>query len=120
MGIVLPAPASKRVFQRQLQLAHGDSRPCDGSEAAGQHVAVRRAPDGMVQDIERLEAELQLVAFFIRHAEFLVRRKIQREELRPDEGVAPHAAEVSGRVRRKRRVSLRARTSTWAAECLDL
>ena len=86
------------VLQSELDLAHRDGGAGDRSEAARKHVRVRNAPDGVVQDVERFETELQHVAFLIRHAEFLVGRGVDREESRTDQSVPAGVAEGAGNV----------------------
>jgi hypothetical protein len=51
-------PRLENQLQTQLQLAHCRARVVDLAEGAVQQIGVRIAPIGMVQKIERFEAEL--------------------------------------------------------------
>src|SRR5689334_9057519 len=86
----------ENMFQRHLQLTHGDCRPGDGAESWRRGVGIRSSPHRVIQDVKRFKAELQRVPLGVRHLKFFVSRKIERENSRPDGGIASDIAERAG------------------------
>src|SRR6202011_4704386 len=85
-----------------LQLPHATASRGNPSVIAAGDTGVRQAPDGVIEEVERLHAELQRVAFFW-HAEVFMRREVPGEAAGPNHRVPSGIAEVVDRLQSERR-----------------